>query len=180
MKATIRTEKANVFFNAFKIFCRRLMRHHRQDGRGHGDGITAEHEFHDAVRHGERRQTSLWHALRQRKIRIDKEVDLPDADAEKPGNHQARHVADARVVERDPKAESHPLLHQQRNLHKKLQHSADEHTNGQGNSGLFEVMPYHSHGKDDDGQIQEEPAWRRAIRRYGSSSGCPWQEPRAR
>ena len=53
MKDTIRSAKSKGFFHPLIIAGGGLMRHHRKDRRGHGDGIASQHQFGDAVRHVE-------------------------------------------------------------------------------------------------------------------------------
>src|SRR5260370_13384960 len=143
--------KRESFLERLIILGGRLVRHHRQNGGGNGNGVPAQHQLHDAIRNGESRQTSLWHAFCQNEVGIDKEVDLSDPDSEKSGNHQSCHIPDTGVVERDSKIESHPFAHKRGNLDQKLQDSAYQHAHRQRNCRLFEVMPNRSDGEDDDG-----------------------------
>ncbi len=116
--------KRESFLERLIILGGRLVRHHRQNGGGNGNGVPAQYQLHDAIRNGESRQTSLWHAFCQNEVGIDEEVDLSNPNSEKSGNHQSCHIPDAGVVERYPKTESHPFPHERRNLNKKLKHPA--------------------------------------------------------
>ena len=73
-----------------------LMGHHRKNGGGYGDGIAAEHEFHDTVGDVEGGEAAARHAGCGGEEGVHEEIDLGNAHAEKAREHQARHAADAR------------------------------------------------------------------------------------
>ena len=92
----------------------------------------------------------------RRETRINKEIDLPDADAEQPRNHQPRHIFDPGMRKRNPEFEFHSLPHQQRHLHKKLQDPAHKDSHDDGRRRILEVTPNNRECKHDRCQIQKD------------------------
>ena len=103
-----------------------LVGHGGQKRGRHGDGVAAQNQLHDAVRHVERRDAARWHARRRRENHVDHHVDLIDAHAEKRRAHQPAHRSHAGIGKRKSGREIHPAANQRRDLHRQLNRAADQ------------------------------------------------------
>ena len=74
------------------------MRHHRQNCRGHGDGVAAHDQFHDALGDIERGHAAGGHAAGRGENRAHEKIDLHHADAEKSRRQQAANGTNAFVA----------------------------------------------------------------------------------
>src|SRR4029077_17713277 len=122
---------------------------------GDGDGVTAENEFHHAVRNVQRRKTAARHAGSADEKRVHEKINLCYAHSEEAGEHQARDVADAGVGKRETEIEAHAFADQLGHENQKLERATDEDADGKRDGGALEVAPDHGGGKDDDGKVEE-------------------------
>ena len=136
-----------------------LVRHHRQNGSGHSDGVPAQHQLHHPVGHvqrSHRSRTYPQHLLGSGEDRVHEKIHLRDTDAEKPRHHQPRHSPYAGMREGEAEVEAHPLSHQQGQLHKELQRPAHQNPYRQRHGLIGEVSIYHRDGERDNGNIQQD------------------------
>src|SRR6266849_5209169 len=133
--------KRQRFLERLKILRGRLVRHHRQNSRGDGNGVAAQHQLHDPVGNVKRGEASAGHASGGGEPSVDQEIDLPDADTKKPRDHQASHVSEGGMGKRDAETELHAPPDQGRHLNQELQDTSYQNTNRKRLGGVSYIVP---------------------------------------